>query len=182
MEISQYIHLLGDQLGKVISELESPAIYETEEGIRTEAKARRAGDESAAKRLRQQVEVLSADEARAVAAAFATYFDLVNLAEENYRLAILRKQEAENAPAPLRESIGEAVAVLKRRGVTREQMDATLRDEEDVRLLRVDHDEIVALHVRALKARLALKAKKQARNLRRQTDSMDRADDMADDE
>lgn len=128
MEISQYIHLLGDQLGKVISELESPAIYETEEGIRTEAKARRAGDESAAKRLRQQVEVLSADEARAVAAAFATYFDLVNLAEENYRLAILRKQEAENAPAPLRESIGEAVAVLKRRGVTREQMQEILQN------------------------------------------------------
>ncbi|MEI7836954.1 MAG: pyruvate formate lyase family protein [Planctomycetota bacterium] len=43
MDISQYIHLLGDQLGKVISELESPAIFESEERIRTEAKARRAG-------------------------------------------------------------------------------------------------------------------------------------------
>ena len=83
MEISQYIHLLGDLLGQVISELESPAIFETEELIRAEAKARRGGDLAAEQRLRGTVGVLRADEARAVAAAFATYFDLVNLAEEN---------------------------------------------------------------------------------------------------
>lgn len=122
MEISQYIHLLGDQLGKVISELESPDIFETEERIRAEAKGRRAGDEAAAQRLREQVAVLQADEARAMAASFATYFDLVNLAEENYRMALLRQQELENAPDPVRESIAEAIATLKKRGVTFEQM------------------------------------------------------------
>src|SRR5512133_2774506 len=122
MDISQYIHLLGDQLGKVISELESPAIFETEERIRADAKARRAGDQAAGQRLRDQVVVLHADEARAVAASFATYFDLVNLAEENYRLALLRQQELENAPNPVRESIGAAIATLKKRGLTFEQM------------------------------------------------------------
>ena len=31
MDLSQTIHLLGDLLGQVISELESPAIFETED-------------------------------------------------------------------------------------------------------------------------------------------------------
>jgi len=122
MEISQYIHLLGDQLGKVISQLESPAIFEAEERIRAEAKARRSGDDAAAERLLDQVAAMHANDARAVAASFATYFDLVNLAEENYRLAILRQQERENTPNPVHDSIAEAVAELKKRGVTYEQM------------------------------------------------------------
>ena len=126
MDISQYIHLLGDQLGKVISELESPAIFETEERIRADAKARRAGDQAAGQRLRDQVAVLHPDQARAVAASFATYFDLVNLAEENFRLALLRQQELENAPNPVRESIGDAIATLKKRGLTFEQMSGLL--------------------------------------------------------
>ncbi len=133
MDISQFIHLLGDQLGKVISELESREVYETEEQIRAEAKSRRMGDHAAALRLKEQVTFLPADQARAVAASFATYFDLVNLAEENYRLALLRQQELENAPdpqgtRPVRESIGEAVATLKKRGVTSEQMSGILEN------------------------------------------------------
>jgi phosphoenolpyruvate carboxylase len=122
MEISQFIHLLGDQLGRVISELESAEIFETEEEIRSEAKARRAGDEAAAKSLLKRVAAMTANDARAVAASFATYFDLVNLAEENYRLALLRQQERENAPNPVRESIEEAISILKKRGITHQQM------------------------------------------------------------
>ena len=138
MDISQFIHLLGDQLGEVISELESREIYETEEQIRAEAKSRRVGDDAAALRLKAQVAYLQADQARAVAASFATYFDLVNLAEENYRLALLRQQELENAPEPVRESIGEAVATLKKRGVTPEQMSEIL-DNLSIELVLTAH-------------------------------------------
>lgn len=122
MEISQYIHLLGDLLGKVISELESAEIFEIEEEIRKEAKSRRSGDLSAAGRLQNRIQTLNADEARAVSAAFANYFDLVNLAEENFRLEMLRQQEFENGTEPIRESIGEAIALLKKNGVTEDQM------------------------------------------------------------
>jgi phosphoenolpyruvate carboxylase len=59
MDISQTIHMLGDLLGKVISDLESPDLFEIEEHIRTEAKARRAGDLSAAQRLQKLVSALS---------------------------------------------------------------------------------------------------------------------------
>ena len=63
-----------------------------------------------------------------MAAAFATYFDLVNLAEENYRLDLLRQQEYDNAPNPVRESIGEAIALLKQRGMTHAEISALLEN------------------------------------------------------
>ena len=83
MEISQAIHLLGDILGSVISELESQELFETEEHIRATAKDRRAGDAGAARQLAAEVEALDVNSARVISAAFAAYFDLVNLAEEN---------------------------------------------------------------------------------------------------
>ena len=127
MDLSQTIHLLGDLLGEVISELESPAIFEIEERIRTQAKARRNGEESAVVELQQEVSALSTAQARAVASAFTTYFDLVNLAEENQRVTILRQREDAQFPEPIGESIGEAIASLKEQGITSEQMDVLLQ-------------------------------------------------------
>ncbi len=128
MDISETIHLLGDLLGETISELESPALFEIEEKIRAEAKARRAGESGAEARLRKAIAAFDADQARGIAAAFATYFDLVNLAEENQRMDILRQQEAELDPAPVQDSIAEAIATLKTRGVTPEQMSNLLEN------------------------------------------------------
>jgi phosphoenolpyruvate carboxylase len=128
MDISQTIHLLGDLLGEVISDLESPAIFEVVEQIRAEAKARRAGDRAAAGRLQALISALSADEARAVSAAFASYFDLVNLAEDYQRVLLLRQRQDQKYPEPIDESIGESIAMLKKRGVTNEQMSAILEN------------------------------------------------------
>ena len=126
MDISQTIHLLGDLLGKVLSEQESQEIFDAEESIRQDAKSRRAGDADAAERLRSQVAALTPANAWAVASAFTTYFDLINLAEESNRVAKLHRDEKEAYPRPMRESIGEAVATLKGRGITPEQMSALL--------------------------------------------------------
>src|SRR5215208_5882348 len=79
MELSAAIHLLGDILGEVISELESPELFAIEERIRSAAKERRAGNAQAAKQLETEVEALDSNAARAVSAAFTTYFDMVNL-------------------------------------------------------------------------------------------------------
>ena len=128
MDISQTIHLLGDQLGKVLAEQESPRIFDIEERIRTLAKARRAGDQNAAGKLQDEVAALNSDEERAVAAAFATYFDLVNLAEENHRVNLLRRREDESYPEPTEDSVGSAIAMLKAQSVTREQMSALLKN------------------------------------------------------
>jgi phosphoenolpyruvate carboxylase len=128
MDLSQTIHLLGDLLGRVLSELESPAVFDTEERIRTEAKARRSGDPRAARRLQKAVSALQPEEARAVASAFATYFDLVNLAEENHRVRLLRQNLDEKYPEPVSESIADAIATMKARGVTQEQMASLLEN------------------------------------------------------
>ena len=128
MDISQTINLLGDLLGQVISELESPLIFEIEERIRALAKARRSGDLSSAASLQREVSSLQTEEARAVAASFAAYFDLVNRAEENQRVQILRRHEDEKYPEPISESIGDAISTLKERGITREQMEDLLKN------------------------------------------------------
>jgi phosphoenolpyruvate carboxylase len=128
MDLSQTIHLLGDLLGQVLSELESPNLFDTEERIRAEAKARRSGVHEAARRLQELISALDPDQARAVASAFATYFDLVNLAEENQRVRLLRQEIDEKYPEPVSESIGDAVATLKRRGVTSARMAALLEN------------------------------------------------------
>lgn len=81
MNISQNIHLLGDLLGRVISQLESPELFETEERIRKLAKARRSGNKDAAEQLQQRVSALENGDALGVAAALAAYFCLVDLSE-----------------------------------------------------------------------------------------------------
>lgn len=138
MDISQTIHLLGDLLGRVISEQESQVIFDAEETIRQDAKARRSGDHAAAERLQKKVASLEPGDARAVASAFATYFDLINLAEEDNRVATLHQDERQAHPKPMRQSIGEAIATLKQRGVTPEQM-STLLDNLAIELVLTAH-------------------------------------------
>jgi len=126
MELSTTIRLLGDILGEVITELESSDLFETEERVRAAAKDRRAGAVEAAKQLEAEIEALSIDDARAVSAAFTTYFDLVNLAEEYHRVQHLRERERVSPSAPSGESVESAIASLKNEGVTSVQMQSLL--------------------------------------------------------
>ncbi len=137
MDISQHIHLLGDMLGGVISELESAEIFALEEKIRLAAKARRAGDKAAEGQLISLISSMTPREARAVASAFAIYFDLVNLAEENYRLSILRQQEDEESKGR-KETIDEAIRTLRERGFSESQM-ASLVEELNIELVLTAH-------------------------------------------
>jgi phosphoenolpyruvate carboxylase len=138
MELSAAIHLLGDILGEVISELESPELFAIEERIRSAAKERRAGNIQAAKQLEVEVEALDANAARAVSSAFTTYFDLVNLAEEYQRVQQLRERESMLSPEPLKESVGDAIALLKKQGVTTEKLQ-TLLDQLSIELVLTAH-------------------------------------------
>lgn len=106
---------------------ESVALFETEERVRALAKARRAGEMEAAVQLPGAVAELPEEAARATASAFAVYFDLVNLAEEVHRIRALRARERARHPAPVGESIGEAVGLLVARGVGADRMAALLQ-------------------------------------------------------
>lgn len=138
MDLSSTIHLLGDLLGNVISELEDPRVFGLEERIRASAKARRAGDESKAEVLESEIQSMDDDDARAIAAAFSLYFDLINLAEEHYRVAVLRQHAQETYPQPISDSIGEAVFLLKESGVTPDEMRQIL-DQLHIELVLTAH-------------------------------------------
>ncbi len=138
MDISATIRLLGNLLGQTLREQESVELFEIEERVRLAAKARRAGDTAAAQQLTEAIAALSTDETRVVAAAFAMYFDLVNLAEEHQRVNVLRERETQSHPEPIRESIGDAISRAKAAGVPRREL-AELLDRLEIELVLTAH-------------------------------------------
>ncbi|MCZ2115318.1 MAG: phosphoenolpyruvate carboxylase [Anaerolineae bacterium] len=116
--LSDDIHLLGDILGHVIRRQAGIEIFELEERIRALSKTRRLeSDETVDARLTYVVGRLNPDEAELVARSFTTYFELVNLAEEQQRVRVLRERERDAYPQPLPESVASAVAELWKAGV-----------------------------------------------------------------
>lgn len=138
MELSQAIRLLGDTLGRVLIEQESLQVFQVEEHIRDLAKARRNGDPEAGQALAAAVGVLDAPTSRAVAAAFALYFDLVNLAEEKQRIDRLRTHALEDQVTPTHETIPDAIASLKKNGFPDEKLQALL-DGLNIELVLTAH-------------------------------------------
>jgi phosphoenolpyruvate carboxylase len=126
--LSDQIHLLGDLLGHTIIEQEGEPLFELVEEVRGLAKSHRAGDEVAGERLLRRVESLPLAESRGVVKAFATYFKLVNLAEEQERVRVLRRREREAhaTGASAIETIGAAVHELKQAGVGPDELQALL--------------------------------------------------------
>src|SRR5258708_26116158 len=68
-------------------------------------RAVRDGDEAAAGRLAALVASLDLDQAEVLVRSLTSWFQLVNLAEENERVRRLRRRAAREAPAPRRGSI-----------------------------------------------------------------------------
>jgi phosphoenolpyruvate carboxylase len=126
--LREQIHLLGDLLGETIREQEGAAIFDLVETIRGLAKAGRAGDQEASRRLLALVDELPMSQARGVVKAFDAYFQLVNLAEEEERVRILRDRarQAHAEGAAMDESIAAAVSRLRDEGLTPADMQALL--------------------------------------------------------
>src|SRR5271168_760968 len=118
---------LGAALGRVISRIEGPETFDRVETLRKLAKARRANDGGAERLLAKAVSELDPQAAFNQAMAFTLYFELVNLAEENFRIGLLRRRRAARALGtddgrPIRESIEAAVMELKAAGLGAEEM------------------------------------------------------------
>ncbi|CAF0695827.1 phosphoenolpyruvate carboxylase [Candidatus Methylacidithermus pantelleriae] len=128
--LSRLIRWLGDTLGRVIVRIAGPEVLETEERLRHLAKESRNGNLAAAAQLEQEVAKLDASMAFEMAMAFTTYFELVNLAEEEYRKSILRLRRAQQleklSSFPPKESLEAAIVELRRRGRTAGEVQAIL--------------------------------------------------------
>ncbi len=126
--LSEQVHLLGDLLGETIVEQEGRALFDLVEEVRGLAKAHRAGDAAAGEGLLRRIEALPLRESRGVVKAFATYFQLVNLAEEQERVRVLRRREREAhaASGAVTETIASAIRELRESGRSPEEMQALL--------------------------------------------------------
>ena len=128
--LSATIHMLGNVLGETIIEQEGQAIFDLEEQIRALSKAWRSGAAEAGEAIKALMPELIADlpSALAVLKAFTTYFQLVNLAEDEQRVEILRDRAraAQMAGVPMRETLEESIARLHQEGLSAAEMQRIL--------------------------------------------------------
>jgi phosphoenolpyruvate carboxylase len=128
--LSANIHMLGNLLGEAIIEQEGQAVFELEEKIRALSKAWRSGDLQSGAEIQALMPSLIADlpHGLAVLKAFTTYFQLVNLAEDEQRIQILRDRghEAQITGVPMRETLAESMMTLSNEGFSAEAVQRIL--------------------------------------------------------
>jgi phosphoenolpyruvate carboxylase len=110
----QQVRLLGDQLGTAIREIEGAERLDLVERVRGLAVAHRAGEPHAGPELAALIDQVPAADALVVVTAFAAWFHLVNLAEDQALVRELRetRRAAAERSEPLLEGIDAAVAAL----------------------------------------------------------------------
>jgi len=131
------IRLLGNLLGEIIREQHGDTAFDLVERVRAQARSRRehATDAAQTWALTATIDALTLDEHQVLIKAFSNYFQLINIAEDQQRVRILRQREAAGG---LGESLDAAMHSLYAAGVTA----ATMRDILDrlqVRLVLTAH-------------------------------------------
>jgi len=135
--LSDDVYLLAGLLGEVLRAQAGRDAFDLVERARGLAKDHRAGDAAAGDRLAAEVSGLSVAEAEDLVRAFTSYFQLINLAEDNERIRRLRRREAET-DGPRRGSIAEAIRLLADDGAAAADVAALLAGAE-VRLVLTAH-------------------------------------------
>ncbi|RMF81207.1 MAG: phosphoenolpyruvate carboxylase [Chloroflexi bacterium] len=133
--LSADIRLLGNLLGQIIREQEGDAAFDLVEQVRHTAIARRQGDIDKTDELRRIIDETGLDARNVLIKAFGNYFQLINIAEDQQRIRVLRQREAEGE---LSESIHAAVHQLRDAGETADDVRALL-ERIRVRLVFTAH-------------------------------------------
>ncbi|MYH60262.1 MAG: phosphoenolpyruvate carboxylase, partial [Caldilineaceae bacterium SB0675_bin_29] len=114
------VRQLGNVLGETIVEQEGQAIFDLVEELRALTRAQRQGNRDAGPQIEQLTADLvnDFDSTLGVLKAFTTYFQLVNLAEEQQRVRVIRQRtaEAEETDRHMPETIAAAVTRLRKGG------------------------------------------------------------------
>ena len=122
-QLGDDIRLLGQLLGDTIRQQTGQRAFALIEEIRLLARLRREGDDSAEQFLSEQISALPLSDLRILTNAFAAYFQLINIAEDQQRVRVL---EAREAAGKLEESVDAAILALKERGISGEEMQRIL--------------------------------------------------------
>jgi phosphoenolpyruvate carboxylase len=120
------ISFLGSILGDTIREFAGPDAYTMVEDLRRAAWDRRNGQADADQRMKEIIAGLDEEKLRVVIRAFSIFLDLLNLVEDRRRVKVLGDRAREAYPSPRRESIREAIAELKQRGKSAEEMQSLI--------------------------------------------------------
>jgi phosphoenolpyruvate carboxylase len=117
---SAQVRLLGDLLGRTIADIEGDERFGLVERIRALSKAHRRGDQDAGGELTALLTGMPPDDALVVATAFASWFQLINLAEDQAMVRQLTQDRiaAGERGEPHSETILAAVQTLHRWGLS----------------------------------------------------------------
>ncbi|HZF25681.1 MAG TPA: phosphoenolpyruvate carboxylase [Steroidobacteraceae bacterium] len=115
------VHALGALVGEIIREQGGQELFRVVEGDRVAAIARREGEPGGADELINRTRDRPTALARDLVRAFATWFQVVNLAEKVHRIRRRRQYFiSQNAPQP--QGVGDSLLRLKQQGLTLEQV------------------------------------------------------------
>ena len=129
------VKYLGTLLGQVIVDQHGADALELVELTRAQAKARRTEDPDGPGELQESLERLPTDQLAVLIKAFSNYFQLINIAEDQQRIRVLRQREAAGS---LDESLPVALRTLRDDGVSAEGMRRFL-DRLGLRLVMTAH-------------------------------------------
>jgi phosphoenolpyruvate carboxylase len=133
--LSADIRLLGNLLGQIIRQQHGEEAFDLVENVRAHAKARRRGDEQATDTLASVIEQLDLEHKQILVKAFGNYFQLINIAEDEQRIRVLRQREAQGQ---LDETIGTAVDALVAAGMDANDLRALI-ERISIRLVLTAH-------------------------------------------
>ncbi len=125
---SAQVRLLGDLLGRTIAEVEGDARFALVERVRGLAIAHRQGEPDAGPALNDLLRGISADDALVLTGAFAAWFRLINLAEDQaiVRQLIVDRTAAAAREEPFAETMARSMERLAERGVTADRLGEVL--------------------------------------------------------
>ncbi|HET8540697.1 MAG TPA: phosphoenolpyruvate carboxylase [Anaeromyxobacter sp.] len=125
-QLDRDVRLLGEMLGGAISRLDGTEAFELIEALRALSMAVRRRDPGADRAtLAARMRALDAVDLARVANAFTDLFHLVNAAEEQQRIRVLRARDAGGASPP--GGVADACARLRRDGATADDVRSLLR-------------------------------------------------------
>ncbi len=134
-QFSNDIRFLGNLLGTIIREQHGEKAFKLVEEVRQLARSRRNGDAEAAQKMTALFTQTDHESRQTLIKAFSNYFQLINIAEDQQRIRVLRDRESKNQ---LMETVDEAIGSLKKSGHTAVQM-RTLLNQLRLRFVLTAH-------------------------------------------
>jgi phosphoenolpyruvate carboxylase len=111
-DIQQDVRELGTVLGDVLTEQQSEEAFETVETVRTNCIDYRNGNIESRELVETVLDEADDERELIIARAFATYFELINLAEDRERIRALREQSQAGAPDDGLEELADVLGTI----------------------------------------------------------------------